>query len=114
MANYYSLSYTGAETNTAVRKALNASILIFQNIDITTDAWSETSPYDIYPYKATAECTGCDTNLFPEVVFNLNDVLSGYFAPICNSVFNGVEIYASDIPAGTIRIPTIKCTGTIS
>ena len=113
MANY-SLSYTGAQTNTAVRKALNASILIFQNVNVATSAWSETSPYDIYPYKATATCTGCTTNLFPEVVFNLDDALSGYFAPVCNSVSNGVEIYASDIPADTIQIPTIKCTGAIS
>lgn len=113
MANY-SLTYTGAQTNTAIGKALNASILLFQNISVATSAWTKTNTYATYPYRATAACSGCTTSHFPEVVFNLDDALSGYFAPICNSIANGVEIYASDIPSATITIPTIKCTGAIS
>ena len=109
MANY-ALTYSGPQTNTAVGKALNASILLFQDISIATSAWTKTSTYMAYPYQATAACPGCTTNHFPEVVFNLDDALSGQFAPICNSITDGIEIYASDIPSAAITIPTIKCT----
>ena len=112
MANYAS-SYTGAQTNAAIQRILNGGILLFQDVTIATSAWTNTGTYSQYPYKATALCTGCTSDQFPEVVFNLDDAISGYFAPICNSVTDGVEIFASDIPSGAITIPTIKCTGAI-
>ena len=113
MANY-SLTYTGAQTNTAVGKALQASIYIWQNVSVAASAWSKTNTYSKYPYTANASCPGCTASHFPEVVFNLDDALSGYFAPICNSTSNAVQIYASDIPAATISIPTIKGTVAIT
>ena len=113
MANY-SLTYTGAQTNTAVGKALQASIYIWQNITVTTDAWTKTDVYTLYPYSASIVCNGCTGNYFPEVVFDLDDALSGYFAPVCNSTSNAVEIYASDIPSSDITVPTVKGTVAIN
>lgn len=109
MANY-SLTYTGAQTNNAVRKALQASIYIWQNVTVTTTAWTKADAYTQYPYTANVACAGCTADYFPEVVFDLDDALSGYFAPVCNSIANAVEIYASDIPGEDIVIPTIKGT----
>jgi hypothetical protein len=47
--------------------------------------------------------------MIPQVNFNLDDSMSGIFAPIAATVSNGVQIYASDIPENSITIPTIIC-----
>lgn len=84
-----------------------SAALFFTNKTVTSDMWSEDEAYDIYPYSATVTCTGVNATYFPQVIFNLNEALSGYFAPVCESVNdNGIKIWASDVP-DDFEIPTI-------
>ena len=87
---------------------------IASNISVASSAWSSNSTPSSYvdagfPYRATVSVSGITTNMIPQVVFDLSDSMSGIFAPIAESIANGVQIYASDIPESDITIPTIIC-----
>lgn len=87
---------------------------IASNISVASSAWSSNSTPSSYvdagfPYRATVSVSGITTNMVPQVVFDLSDSMSGVFAPIAESVTNGVQIYASGIPESDITIPTIIC-----
>jgi len=43
----------------------------------------------------------------PQVVLGVDEATSGTFAPISSAYAGGIYIYASEVPAGTITIPTI-------
>lgn len=104
MANVYNSSYTGAWHDS------HKPILIFTSKSVATSAWAADSTYPLYPYKADITCANVTANHFPEVVFDLNDATSGYFAPVCQSIAGGVRIYASAIPSAAINVASIKCT----
>lgn len=87
---------------------------IASNVSVASSAWSSNSTPSSYvdagfSYQATVPISGITTNMIPQVVFDLNDSMSGIFAPVADSVTNGVQIYASDIPENDIIIPTIIC-----
>lgn len=87
---------------------------IASNVSVASSAWSSNSTPSSYvdagfPYRATISVSGITTNMIPQVIFDLSDSMSGIFAPIAESVANGVQIYASDIPESDITIPTIIC-----
>lgn len=87
---------------------------IASNISVASSAWSSNSTPSSYvdagfPYRATVSVSGITTNMVPQVVFDLSDSMSGIFAPIAESITNGVQIYASGIPESDITIPTIIC-----
>lgn len=87
---------------------------IASNVSVASSAWSSNSTPSSYvdagfPYRATVSVSGITTNMIPQVVFDLSDSMSGIFAPIAESITNGVQIYASDIPESDIIIPTIIC-----
>ena len=87
---------------------------IASNISVASSAWSSNSTPSSYvdagfPYRATISVSGITGNMIPQVVFDLNDSMSGIFAPIAESITNGVQIYASDVPENDITIPTIIC-----
>lgn len=87
---------------------------IASNVSVASSAWSSNSTPSSYvdagfPYRATISVSGITANMIPQVVFDLNDSMSGIFAPVAESVTNGVQIYASDIPESDITIPTIIC-----
>lgn len=115
----YQFGYTGQQMNTLFGKIgpmettvndLNSKTLFFTNVQIPTSAWAADTTYSQYPYRATIAASGVTANHYCEVVFSLNDAVSGYFAPICESIANGIYIYATAIPLATITIPTIKAT----
>ena len=114
----YQLGYTGAKMNELFGKIepletkVNNQLLFFTNVSVPVSAWSSTNTYSQYPYRATISANGVTTTHYCEVVFNLVDATSGYFAPICESITGGIYIYASNIPLAAITIPTIKCTKT--
>lgn len=87
---------------------------IASGVTVDTSAWSSSSTPSSYveagyPYQATITVQGVNANMVPQVNFNLDDSMSGIFAPIAATVSNGVQIYASDIPENSITIPTIIC-----
>lgn len=117
----YQLGYTGAQVNTLLGKItpmettvnnLNNTIKFFTNVSIPTTAWAADTTYTDYPYRATISASGITSIYYCEVVFNLTEAISGCYAPICESITNGIYIYASAIPSAAITIPTIKCTKT--
>lgn len=81
--------------------------LMFTNKTIATSAWVSDNTYTLYPYKANIACTGVTADMFPQVVFDVDDAVSGCFAPVCHSYAGGVSVYASNVPSSTITIPTI-------
>lgn len=87
---------------------------IASNISVASSAWSSNSTPSGYaeagyPYQATITVQGVNANMIPQVIFNLDDGMSGIFAPIAATVNNGVQIYASGVPENDITIPTIIC-----
>lgn len=108
---------TNIYTKTQIDNLLNAlsKLKLFENISVATSKWAADTTYADYPYVATASLgnnSGVTSSYYPEVIFNVDDALSGYFAPVCESTTNGVKIWASDIPSSTITIATIKCVST--
>ena len=85
-------------------------LLFFTNITITSSDWQEGTSYTNYPYYAIIPCQNVTSDYYAEVVFNPDDAISGYFASVCETVTNGIKIFASNIPYTTnITIPTILC-----
>ena len=130
MANTYQSSYTGPvidragklpdPTSGSVGQFLKkndaagnmifadaSAALFFTNKTVSSEMWAADETYELYPYVATVTCTGVNSTYFPQVIFNLNEALSGYFAPVCESVDNnGIKIWASDVP-DEFTIPTL-------
>lgn len=115
----YQFGYTGAQMNTLFGKIqpmettvnnLNEKIKFFKNVTVPVSAWAADTTYPQYPYRATVTASGVTANHYCEIVFSLNDATSGYFAPICESIADGIYIYATAIPIAAITIPTIKAT----
>ena len=77
----------------------------FSNKTVAASAWVADTTYDDYPVKATVACSGVTANDGVDLVYGMEDATSGNFAPIANTVSNGVEIWAKG--AAAITIPTI-------
>lgn len=83
--------------------------LVFTDKTIATSAWADDTTYSDFPYKASISCSGVTSSYLAEVIFGLEDVISGIFAPINETGSNVVYIWASEKPSATITIPTISC-----
>lgn len=102
-------------TRTINGRALSANITtrtVASNVSVS--AWNtadaSSSIYSAgFPYYANISISGVTTDMVPEVIFDINDTMSGIFAPVAETVNGGVQIYASEIPENTITIPTIIC-----
>lgn len=96
-------------------RALSANIVTrIVAPNITVSSWNavdtSSSIYSAgFPYYATISISGVTTDMVPEVIFDINDSMSGIFAPIAETISGGVKIYASEAPENTITIPTIIC-----
>ena len=89
---------------------IKSSNLIFSNKVVSVGDWVSDTTYAAYPYKATISCSEVDSSYFPDVCYDLTDALSGNFAPVCESITNGIYIYCIEIPSSDITIPSIRCT----
>ena len=87
----------------------NCSSIVVNGIDVATSDWTSSTSFTEYPYEASVTVPGCTWSHVPEVIFSVTDAVSGTFAPICVSKTNTVTIYATEIPAANITIPTIEC-----
>lgn len=94
---------------TALTTKVNASCLAFANKVVAVADWSADATYADYPYRATVICADITADYFAQVVFNVEDLLSGNYAPIATTMAGGVYIYAAEIPEATVTIPTIIC-----
>ena len=49
-------------------------------------------------------------SMFPQVAFNVDDALSGNYAPVAKCGAGVVYIYASDVPGSAVTIPSVCVT----
>lgn len=98
---------------TAEKEAWNALIgggsLTFTDVSIPTDLWVEDTTYEDYPYRADIPCDGVTEEYYPEVVFDVPEATSGNYAPVTHTGDGIVSIYAKEVPADAIVIPSIYC-----
>lgn len=71
----------------------------------TSAIFEQSATYTDFPYQSRIALEGVTANDFVEVVFGINEALSGNYAPICLTENGYVTIY-SKVP-DTITIPTI-------
>lgn len=95
------LSSVEAGTGVELRK------LVFTNV--TVSAFSITNTYDGFPYRASVALNGVIASMVPEVVLGVEDAVSGNFAPVAETYNGGIYLYAAEIPASSITIPTVIC-----
>lgn len=82
------------------------AVLKFTNL--TASSWVSDSTYADYPYRCDLSCSGVTSSNFAEVVFGIEQALSGAYAPICETKTNVVSIWSSENT--TTTIPTIIIT----
>lgn len=93
------------ETGTAVE----LKKLPFYNVEIPVSSFVADTTYADYPYRAAVALSGVMESMIPEVVFSLNDSVSGNFAPVAACYNGGVYIYAAEAPDAGMTVPTIIC-----
>lgn len=89
--------------------AVELKKLQFNNVAVATSAWQTDSTYSDYGKRAAVALTGVISTMIPEVIFGLEDAVSGTFAPIAESYNGGIYLYANSTPSASITIPTILC-----
>jgi hypothetical protein len=83
--------------------------LMFENLVVSSEDWIEDDTYEQFGARADISCEGVTEEFFSDVVFGIEEAISGNYAPISKTSEGIVTIYAVDIPEGDITIPTIKC-----
>lgn len=81
--------------------------ITLHNVVITADQWTADSEYDDFPFQCVLPVDGVTIKMTPEITFDVNEVVSGNFAPIADTVDGGVRVLAASRPEYTITIPTI-------
>ena len=89
--------------------AVELKKLMFTNTSVAANAFVADATYTDYPYRAAVTLTGVISGMVPEVIFGLDDAVSGVFAPVAESYNGGIYLYANGVPTGATVIPTIIC-----
>lgn len=93
----------------------NTKTITRNNVKVPVSSWAEDKTgdnyrFESYPYKADITVEGITTEYLPNVIFGMNEAISGKFAPICESGAGIVSIWAQEIPTSEITIATISAT----
>ena len=88
--------------------------LQFTDVVVDNAAFTSDTTYTAFPYRAAVALTGVLSGMTPYIVFGVDDAVSGIFAPVAACYGGGVYLYASEIPASDITIPTIICWPEVS
>lgn len=83
--------------------------LKFENVQVPISAFTTDATYQDFPNRAAVPLTGVLASMTPEVVFSVDDAMSGNFAPVSETHAGGVYIYAASVPDTVVTIPTIIC-----
>lgn len=81
--------------------------LQFNNTVVAVAAFAENYVNEDFPYRAAIALEGVQNTMIPEVIFSLNDAVSGLFASAAESYNGGIYIYASEVPEADVTIPAI-------
>ena len=77
------------------------------SVEVTSWVSDPESLYQNYPYRGIISLTGARASMFPTVVFDVEDAISGNFAPVCKCGNNVVYVYAADIPDETVYVKSV-------
>lgn len=83
--------------------------LAFYNVVVNTSAFVSDATYEQWPYRAPVPLSGVVTSMVPTVTFAPDDAASGVLAPVAATYSGGVYLYATNVPANNLTIPTITC-----
>lgn len=99
------------EQKAQARSNVSAETARLQFIGTVVDnaAFVADATYADFPYRAVVTLAGVLSTMVPHVVFGAVDAISGIFAPVADCYDGGIYIYASEVPAADITIPTIIC-----
>ena len=81
----------------------------FTSVVVDKASFVDDTTYEDFPYRAAITLTGVTASMYPEVVFDATDAVSGQFAPTVLSYNGGIYIYAKKQPNTSITIPSIVC-----
>lgn len=93
----------------ATKSSVNAkqdAALKFENMSAST--WVSDSTYEDFPYRCDIACSGVTSSMYAEVVFGVDEAISGDYAPMCETKSNIVSIWSAKNE--TITVPTILIT----
>jgi len=119
LANYSTKTETSSALNTALadyytKEDVNSRLTLvtgyrFQNVTLSlADIAEDTNnTYEDYPYIGTISLSAATTSQIPVVTFELNDALSGNFAPIADTASGCVYVYMKEMPEQNITIKSI-------
>ncbi len=95
------------DTTTAEDIGGEPSRLQFINTVVDNAAFVSDATYSDYPYRASVALAGVLSTMVPYIVFGAVDAVSGIFAPVADPYNGGVYLYASEVPAADITVPTM-------
>ena len=118
----YTASEVGAQdklvSGTNIKTINGQSVLGNGNIEVSSQAlkflnmsassWEEDSTYADFYYVCNLYCPGVTSDMYAEVIFDVAQATSGYYAPVCETGEGIVSIWsATNVP---INIPVIIIT----
>ena len=77
---------------------------VFKNTIVSN--WLEDNTYTDYPYVSTIAIDYILNTDLGEIYFNVNEAVSGDYAPVCETIDGGIKIWSK--LTNQITIPTIK------
>lgn len=110
--NGQALVYDADEDKWVNGDSLN--IMTKTNVIVYSHEWVADATYSDFGYRADITFSEIDSSWFSDVVFDVTEAISGYFAPISVTGTNKVSIYCKALPADSITIPTIKVVKGVS
>lgn len=95
--------------NDIINATLDANSLKFNDVIVETSTFTLDNVYSDFPYKADITLDDVTEEMFPIVIFNAQDAMSGIYSFMVESFNGGVRIWSKYIPDSTLIIPTIVC-----
>lgn len=92
---------------TANKLAADAVKLHFNDVAVPVSAFQQENTYEDFSYRAELQLPGVTEDMVPELIFSLQDAMSGNIAPIAESIEGGLYIYAATVPEEALSIPTV-------
>lgn len=76
---------------------------------IPTSSWQSDTEFADFPKRAALLLTGVTAAMFPEVVFDPSDAISGVLASVAKTYAGGVYLYATKVPDDAVTVLSVMC-----
>lgn len=84
------------------------STVVKYNVQIPISLWRESTAHEGYGYEASFSIEGITAASICSIIFDLEEVLTNNFAPVCESYYGGITIYAKRLPTKVVKISSIR------